>query len=123
MRKKSSKTVSLVLITATLASCSKPTETKEEQQRVFMRADSSAPYTEVTNQYSEQRSSGGMGMGNALLWYMAFRPMMGGGMGYMSNGISPQSNVGTNTVKSDAYKKQTARGGFGTSNKSESATS
>ncbi|MGS4346411.1 hypothetical protein ACKUSY_12610 [Myroides odoratus] len=121
--KKSSKAVSLVLITATLASCSKPTETKEEQQRVYMRADSSAPYTEVTDQYNQQRSGGGMGMGSALLWYMAFRPMMGGGMGYTSPGISPQSNVGTNTAKSDAYKKQTARGGFGNTAKSNSATS
>lgn len=122
--KKSSKAVSLVLITATLASCSKPTETKEEQQRVFMRADSSAPYTEVTDQYHQQRSSGGgMGMGSALLWYMAFRPMMGGGMGYTSPGISPQSNVGSNTSKADAYKKQTARGGFGNTSKSNSAAS
>ncbi len=122
MKRKSSKTVSLVLITATLAACAKPTETKEEQQRVFMRADSSAPYTEVTNQYAENRG-GGMGMGSALLWYMAFRPMMGGGMGYTSNGISPQSNVGSNTTKSDAFKKQAARGGFGTTNKHESASS
>lgn len=122
MKRKSSKAVSLVLITATLAACSKPTETKEDQQRVFMRADSSAPYTEVTNQYTESRG-GGMGMGSALLWYMAFRPMMGGGMGYTSNGISPQSNVGTNAAKSDAYKKQAARGGFGTTNKQQSASS
>ena len=121
--KKSSKAVSLVLITATLASCSKPTETKEEQQRVFMRADSSAPYTEVTDQYQQQRSGGGMGMGSALLWYMAFRPMMGGGMGYTSPGISPQSNVGTNTTKANAYKKQTARGGFGSTAKDNSASS
>lgn len=122
--RKSSKAVSLVLITATLASCSKPTETKEEQQRVFMRADSSAPYTEVTDQYQQQRSSGGgMGMGSALLWYMAFRPMMGGGMGYTSPGISPQSNVGTNAAKSEAYKKQTARGGFGKTAKANTASS
>ncbi|MBB1148666.1 hypothetical protein H4K35_00710 [Myroides sp. NP-2] len=121
--KKSSKAVSLVLITATLASCSKPTETKEEQQRVFMRADSSAPYTEVTDQYQQQRSGGGMGMGSALLWYMAFRPMMGGGMGYTSPGISPQSNVGTNATKADAYKKQTARGGFGNTAKSSTVSS
>lgn len=120
--RKSSKAVSLVLITATLASCSKPAETKEEQ-RVFMRADSSAPYTEVTDQYQQQRSGGGMGMGSALLWYMAFRPMMGGGMGYTSPGISPQSNVGTNATKADAYKKQTARGGFGKTAKSNTVSS
>lgn len=123
MKRKSSKAVSLVLITAVLASCSKPEEKKEDQQRVYMRADASAPYTEVTDQYQSQRSGGSMGMGNALLWYMAFRPMMGGGMGYTSQGISPQSNVGTNTAKSTAYKSQSARGGFGKSSVSNSATS
>lgn len=124
MNRKSSKAVSLVLITAVLASCSKPVEKKEDQQRVYMRADASAPYTEVTDQYQNQRSNGGgMGMGSALLWYMAFRPMMGGGMGYTSQGISPQSNVGTNATKSTAYKSQSARGGFGKSAVSNSATS
>ncbi|MEC4115471.1 MULTISPECIES: hypothetical protein [Myroides] len=113
MRRKSSKAVSLVLITATLAACSKPQENQEQKQRVYMRADSSAPYTEVTDQYQQQRS-GGMGMGSAFLWYMAFRPMMGGGMGYTSQGIAPQSNVGNNTHKANAYAKtQSARGGFG----------
>lgn len=113
MRRKSSKAVSLVLITAALASCAKPQEDQEQKQRVYMRADSSAPYTEVTEQYNQQRS-GGMGMGSAFLWYMAFRPMMGGGMGYTSNGINPKSNVGTNTHKANAYAKtQSARGGFG----------
>lgn len=121
--KKSSKAVTLVLISATLASCAKVSK-EEERQRVFMRADNSAPYTEVTDQYEQQRRSGGMGMGSALLWYMAFRPMMGGGMGYTSNGISPQSNVGKNTAKANAVKTQkTARGGFGTSAKSQSASS
>ncbi|MDR2222099.1 MAG: hypothetical protein LBE34_05085 [Flavobacteriaceae bacterium] len=121
MNRKSSKAVSLVLITAALASCAKKEENKEEQQRVFMRADSSAPYTEVTNQYNNHRSGGGMG--SALLWYMAFRPLMGGGMGYASQGLSHQSNVGNNTAKSSAYKAQSARGGFGNSAKGHSATS
>ena len=120
MKKRSSTTVGLVLITATLASCSKPVEKQEQQQKVFMRADESAPYTDVTNQYQQQQRSGG-GMGTALLWYMAFRPMMGGGMGYMSPGLSQQSNVGTNTQKANAAK--TARGGFGSTAKSNSAAS
>lgn len=114
--------VSLVLITSVLASCSRPQEEIAEKQKVYMRADSSAPYTEVTQQY-QQQSGGGMGMGSALLWYMAFRPMMGGGMGYTSNGLAPQSNVGSNTQKANAVKTQAARGGFGSSAKQTSASS
>ncbi|MGL4583720.1 MAG: hypothetical protein ACRCVU_12160 [Flavobacterium sp.] len=127
MNRKSSKAVSLVLITAALASCSKTPDQeeqkKEQEQKVYMRADSSAPYTDVTQQYNQQRSHGG-GMGSALLWYMAFRPMMGGGMGYASQGLSHQANVGTNTAKSNAVKKHTSsRGGFGSTAKSSSASS
>ncbi|MTG96925.1 MULTISPECIES: hypothetical protein [Myroides] len=122
MKRKSSKAVSLVLITAALASCSKVEEQKGDVQRVYMRADSSAPYTEVTEQYENQRSHGG-GMGSALLWYMAFRPMMGGGgLGYTSPGLHQQSNVGTNTAKANAVKKtQTTRGGFGNTSKVKSS--
>lgn len=122
MKRRSSKVVSLVLITSVLASCSKPQEETTDKQKVYMRADSSAPYTEVTEQYQQQRS-GGMGMGSAFLWYMAFRPMMGGAMGYTSNGIASQSNVGSNAAKANAVKTQAARGGFGSSAKSTSATS
>lgn len=127
MNRKSSKAVSLVLITAALASCSKTPEkeeNKEQAQKVYMRADSSAPYTDVTEQYNQQRHSSGGGMGSALLWYMAFRPLMGGGMGYSSNGLSHQANVGNNTTKSNAVKKQTsARGGFGNTSKSSTVSS
>ncbi|MCC9042556.1 hypothetical protein LNQ81_07615 [Myroides sp. M-43] len=128
MNRKSSKAVSLVLITAALASCSKTPDqeeqNKEQEQKVYMRADSSAPYTDVTQQYNQQRSHSGGGMGSALLWYMAFRPMMGGGMGYASQGLSHQANVGTNTAKSNAVKKHTSsRGGFGSTAKSSSASS
>lgn len=122
MKRRSSKLVSLVLITSVLASCARPQEKEEEKQRVFMRADSSAPYTEVTEQYQSSRS-GGMGMGSALLWYMAFRPLMGAGMGYTSNGLPPKSNVGTNKAKAQAVKTQTTRGGFGSSAKNTSAAS
>jgi len=121
--KKSSKTVQLVLITSLLASCNKPTPAAEPLgQKVYMRADSTAKYTDVTQQYSEQRSSG-MGMGNALLWYMAFRNL-GGGMGYASQGLHPSSVSGTNTNKAKAFEGA-KRGGFGNTAKAKetSATS
>ena len=73
MKKRSSKAVQLILITSVLASCSKPAPKAETdaKQQVFMRADSTAPYTNVTDQYQQRSHSGGMG--SALLWYMAFR--------------------------------------------------
>lgn len=109
MRKKTSSAVQLVLITSLLASCNKPASTSETaQQKIYMRADSTAPYTEVTNQY--QRSSGS-GMGSAFLWYMAFRHL-GGGLGYSNQNLHPNSVVGTNAAKANAYSKST-RGGFG----------
>lgn len=111
--KRSSKTVQLILITSALASCNKPAPKNEDpvKQQVFMRADSTAPYTNVTQQYQHNRHSGA---GNALLWYMAFRHL-GGGMGYASNGLSPASVTGTNRAKATAYGKTSARGGFGSS--------
>src|SRR5690554_7450088 len=140
MKKRSSKAVQLLLITSVLASCSKPapkTENEVKQQvfmradstaqytnvvsenevkqQVFMRADSTAQYTNVTQQYDQQRSHSG-GMGSALLWYMAFRHL-GGGMGYASSGLKPQSVVGTNTAKANAYNKTATRGGFGSTAK------
>lgn len=116
MKKRSSKAVQLILITSVLASCNRPvpkTET-DAKQRVYMRADSTAQYTDVTNQYQQRSHSGGMG--NALLWYMAFRHL-GGGMGYASNGINQQSVVGKNTAKANAYNKAATRGGFGSTAK------
>lgn len=120
--KKSSKAVQLVLITSVLASCSKPAPKQEQaQQQVYMRADSTAKYTNVTNQYQSQSHSGGMG--NALLWYMAFRHL-GGGMGYGSQGLHPNSVVGTNTAKANAYTGATTkRGGFGSSSATKSNVS
>lgn len=119
MRKKTSTTIQLVLITSVLASCSQPTPKGDElQQKVFMRADSTAPYTEVTQNYNQNRHAGGMGMGSALLWYMAFRHM-GGGMGYANNNLHPQSVSGTNKTKANAYK--TMRGGFGNQRQSSSS--
>jgi len=110
MRKTAAKSVQLVLITSVLASCAQPQSQQggEAKQRVFMRADSTAAYTEVTDNYSQERS--GLGMGNALLWYMAFRHL-GGGLGYANNNLHPQSVAGTNAAKAAAFQAQ--RGGFG----------
>lgn len=112
MRKTASKSIKLVLITSVLASCAQPRDEQatENKQRVFMRADTTAPYTEVTENYSLGHSGGGMG--SALLWFMAFRHL-GGGMGYANNNLHPQSVAGTNAAKAAAHQAQ--RGGFGRS--------
>ena len=112
MRKTASKSIKLVLITSVLASCAQPRDEQatENKQRVFMRADTTAPYTEVTENYSQGHSGGGMG--SALLWFMAFRHL-GGGMGYANNNLHPQSVAGTNAAKAAAPQAQ--RGGFGRS--------
>ena len=124
--KRASKVVTLVLISSVLSSCMNREEAPvtNNAQKVYMRADSTAPYTDVTSNYSSH--SGGShhgGMGSSLLWFMAFRSLTGGGMGYASQGLHQQSNVGTNTAKANAYKSQTIRGGFGKSNESQSASS
>ena len=110
MRKKASKNISLVLITSVLASCGQQAaKSTQEEQRVYMRADSTANYTEVTDQYAQQRHSSG-GMGSAFLWFMAFRHL-GGGLGYANSGLHPSSVAGTNAKKAAAMNAQ--RGGFG----------
>ena len=124
--KKASKVVTLVLISSVLSSCMNREEAPvmNNAQKVYMRADSTAPYTDVTSNYSSH--SGGShhgGMGSSLLWFMAFRSLTGGGMGYASQGLHQQSNVGTNAAKAQAYKSQTVRGGFGKSASSRSVSS
>lgn len=122
MKKRSSTTVQLLLITSALASCNKPVTSLENtvKQQVFMRADSTAQYTNVTNQYQERTHSGGFG--NTLLWYMAFRHL-GGGMGYASTGINQKSVVGNNTAKASAFDNAVKRGGFGSSAQKKSNVS
>lgn len=112
MRKAATKSIKLVLITSVLASCApqKDQQYNEGKQRIFMRADSTAAYTEVTDNYSQGHSGGGMG--SALLWFMAFRHL-GGGFGYANSSLHPQSVAGTNAAKAAAYQAQ--RGGFGRS--------
>lgn len=112
MRKNTARNIQLVLITSVLASCAQPNanQVNGDKQRVFMRADSTAQYTEVTNNYQQGHSGGGMG--STLLWFMAFRHM-GGMLGYANNSLHPSSVSGTNAAKASAFKAQ--RGGFGKS--------
>ena len=104
---KKSKYIELVLITATLASCSEPKKDWDENNKVHIRSDSTAPYTNVHQQ-------SGIGIGTALLWYYAFRPYgnYNNGMyqraGYYSGAIHPLSNIGSN-----GFKGSVTRGGFG----------
>ncbi|MGV0923508.1 hypothetical protein [Empedobacter tilapiae] len=124
--KRASKVVTLVLISSVLSSCMNRKEAPitNNPQKVYMRADSTAPYTDVTSNYSSNSSgSHHGGMGSSLLWFMAFRSLTGGGMGYASQGLHQQSNVGTNAAKAQAYKSQTVRGGFGKSASSRSVSS
>lgn len=98
---KKSKFVSLVLITASLASCNKQ---KDEEwsgnSHVYMRSDTTAAYS---------RAHHGAG-----LWFFAFRPFGGyynGNYrrgGYYSSGISHSANIGSNS-----FKGAVTRGGFG----------
>lgn len=104
---KKTKFISLVLITAGLASCHHHKKNEQDwqsanQQQVYMRSDESAPY-------SQQNT-----MANMLLWYYAFRPYgyYNHGSytrtGYYSGGISEHSNTG-----SSSFKASVVRGGFG----------
>lgn len=107
---KKSKTISLVLITAALASChkEKPQGAGGDwgDQKVYMRSDTTAGYTHTHHH--------GAGIGTALLWYYAFRPYGGysgrnyNRAGYYSSGIKEHSNIGHNTAKGSL-----TRGGFG----------
>ena len=110
---KKSKLVSLVLITAALASCNKTESPKgasgdwdeKTDKKVYMRSDTTARYSRTHHH----------GLGTALLWYYAFRPYGSTGYGngysrtgFYSRGLSKTSNVGSNAVKSTI-----SRGGFG----------
>jgi hypothetical protein len=99
---KKSRHIHLVLITAALASCHKPANHWTNGNAVYLRSDSTAPYTRVSHQ------------GVPGLWYYAFRPYgyysFGAyrRVGYYSNAISESSNIGNNSAKSGIV-----RGGFG----------
>lgn len=102
---KKSKYIQLVLITSALASCNQPKKDWSGGSKVYMRSDSTAPYTQARHH---------SGVGSALLWYYAFRPYgnYNNGSyqraGYYSNGIHESSNIGSNS-----FKGAVSRGGFG----------
>ena len=107
--KKSGK-IKLVLITATLAACNQsPKDDWESNNKIHLRSDTTAPYTRAHPYH-------GGGVGNALLWYYAFRPMGNYNnnrydhSGYYSGAISSRSNIGSNS-----FKGSVSRGGFGRS--------
>lgn len=112
---KKSKLVSLVLITAALASCHHKKPHRDwSQNNVYMRGDESADYSQ----------SYGYNSPNPWLWYYAFRPYgyYNGTTyvhsGYYSNGISQSSNIGTS-----GFKSSVVRGGFGGGSHSFSVSS
>lgn len=102
---KKSKYIELVLITAVLASCNKPKKDWESANKVYMRSDTTAPYSR-THHHS--------GIGTALLWYYAFRPYgnYNNGSyqraGYYSGALPRAANIGNN-----GFKGAVSRGGFG----------
>lgn len=102
---KKSKAITLVLITAALASCNKP-QPKHESKKVHMRSDTTASYTRT------QHSN----------WFYAFRPygLYNHGSyqryGFYSSGLSERSNIGTSHHKSNVI-----RGGFGSKSVSVSS--
>ncbi len=111
---KKSKYIELVLITAVLASCNKPIKDRPGEGKTYLRSDTTAPYSRAYSHHS--------GIGNALLWYYAFRPYGNyyngsySRAGYYSDGINERSNVGQNWVKSNIV-----RGGFGSASYSVSS--
>lgn len=109
---KKSKQVQLILITAALASCNKPNKDWESSNsKTYIRSDSTAPYSRTRH----------FGVGNALLWYYAFRPYGNynngayGRAGYYSNAISERSNIGNNFGKTGIIRGGFGRGGFSVS--------
>lgn len=108
---KKSKAISLVLITAALASCNNKESANEWEGstggKTYVRGDTTAPYSHSHH--------------NTGLWFYAFRPRYGynnglfGRNGFYSDAIGHKSNVGTNSSKSN-----TVRGGFGRSSRAGS---
>lgn len=99
---KSSKTITLVLITAALASCNRGASDHEwaaGERHVYMRSDTTADYSPSYHAYA---------------WYRAFRPYGDyydygyNREGYYSDAIPDFSNIGHNVSKASI-----TRGGFG----------
>jgi hypothetical protein len=115
---KKSKTIQLILITATLASCNQQKKEPEwgSGNKTYVRGDSTAPFT---------RTHHGMGgIATAALWYYAFRPYGNynrdngsySRAGYYSGAIPSTGNIGSNS-----FKGTVSRGGFGRSGYSVSS--
>lgn len=108
---KKSKYIQLVLITAVLASCKRSEKEWESGNKVYMRSDTTAPYSRAYHS----------GIGTALLWYYAFRPYgnYNNGnyrrAGYYSRGLSERSNIGSNTFKGGLTRGGFGRGGYSVS--------
>jgi hypothetical protein len=104
---KKSKEISLVLITAALASCHRPgnpdwVNANGQHRQVYIRSDSTAPYTAMHHP-----------LGYAG-WYYAFRPYGHYSyghyrrVGYYSDALSERGNIGFSHEKGGIV-----RGGFG----------
>ncbi len=110
---KKSKYIELVLITAALASCNKPQKDWESGNKVYMRSDTTAPYSRAHYHH-------GSGI-SPLLWYYAFRPYGNyynghyQRAGYYSSGLRESSNIGSNGFKSAAVRGGFGRGGYSVS--------
>ncbi len=100
---KKTKRIELILITALLAGCHRPNNEWQNGKNIYVRSDSTAPYTRAYYNHS-----------SPLLWYYAFRPYgnwYNGSYrraGYYSSAISEAGNIGSN-----GFKGSVIRGGFG----------
>jgi hypothetical protein len=100
---KKTKHIELILITAALASCHRPGNDWQNGNKLYVRGDSTAPYSRAYHYHP-----------SPVLWYYAFRPYGNWyngyyqRAGYYSGAISEASNIGSN-----GYKGSVVRGGFG----------
>jgi hypothetical protein len=120
---KKSKIVTLVFLSAALNACKNKQDdwqsanNSDGRKKVYMRSDTSAGYTQTRTVHHYHSSP--------IFWYYAFRPYSTYNpstntyhrSGFYSNGISPQSNVGTNS-----FKSRVSRGGFGSTFRSSTSS-
>jgi hypothetical protein len=106
---KKSKYIQLALVAASVSACSTKEQNPNNRQ-VYMRADSTAQYTEVSELLTEEGSS----TSRVLPMYLVFKSygyVKGYNYvrsGFYSHGLSESSNIGGNSTKSSIV-----RGGFG----------
>ncbi len=120
---KKSKIINLLIVSSILTSCTQVPDYVDtaDQSKVYMRSDSTAPYTR-SHLY---RSSGGSGF---MMHYFAFRAIrdINNSRNYnrYSSGISRNSNVGRNSSKTSTWDNnytKTRSGGWSPSNSSSSS--